>query len=301
MSRAPWARRGAARGSLASMRVSCSRRVNRFIAWSLVAALSLAACTGAGSSTPSPQASPPAASSVPAEVDPVAADVPGYDKPLRLVTLGDGYTDGSGTSSPGRDSWPSQLVDAMRRGGLDVVWLNLAEQSHTSDIVVEEQLGQVASLAPDVVTLQVGVNDIISGDTSFYRQNIELILDELLDILPADRIFAITTPDHTLTDYGLSFGSSREGHAAVEALNGPWPRSRRRAVWRSSTSPRSTTWWPTIPVWSSATDRTARPSSTLAGWRSSAHGSVRSCQPSSRSTACALLRTRPREAGPAVL
>ncbi len=211
---------GAAKGVLGMMRVSCSRRVNRFIAWSLVAALSLAACTGAGSSTPSPQASPPAASSVPAEVDPVAADVPGYDKPLRLVTLGDGYTDGSGTSSPGRDSWPSQLVDAMRRSGLDVVWLNLAEQSHTSDIVVEEQLGQVASLAPDVVTLQVGVNDIISGDTSFYRQNIELILDELLDILPADRIFAITTPDHTLTDYGLSFGSSTEGHAAVEALNG---------------------------------------------------------------------------------
>lgn len=193
--------------------------MKKIIAWSLAALLSLAACTGTGSPTPSPQASQPAASSVPAEVGETTADVPGYGRPLRLVTLGDGYTEGFGTSAPRRDSWPSQLVDAMRRGGLDVLWLNLAEQSHTSDIVVEEQLGQVASLAPDIVTLQVGVNDIISGDVSFYRQNLELILDVLLDVLPPERIFAVTTPDHTLTEYGQSFGSASEGHAAVEALN----------------------------------------------------------------------------------
>ncbi len=195
------------------------QRVRRYIAWSLVAALSLTACTGTGSSTPNPQASSPVAPSAPAEVDAVAAAVPGYGDPIRLVTLGDGYTDGTGTSAPRRDSWPSQLVEAMERGGQRVLWLNLAERSNTSDIVVEEQLGQVAPLAPDVVTLQVGVNDIISGDTSFYRQNLETIFDELLTILPAERIFAITTPDHTLTRFGSSFGSSGEGHAAVERLN----------------------------------------------------------------------------------
>lgn len=107
----------------------------------------------------------------------------------------------------------------MERGGVHVILWNLAEQSHTSGLVVEEQLGQVASLEPDVVTLQVGVNDIFSRDTSFYRHNVETIFDELLTILPAERIFAISTPDHTLTDWGLSFGHSEEGHAAVDELN----------------------------------------------------------------------------------
>jgi hypothetical protein len=193
--------------------------VRRTIAWSLVAALSVAACTGSGSPTPSLQASSPVASSVPVEADAAAAAAAESDEPVRLVTLGDGYTNGTGTSSPRSDSWPSQLAEAMGRGGIQVLWLNLAQQSHTSDLVVEEQLAQVAPLEPDVVTLQVGVNDIISRDTTYYRQNVEAIFDELLTILPPERVFAITTPDHTLTDYGLSFGPSEEGHAAVEALN----------------------------------------------------------------------------------
>ncbi len=193
--------------------------MRRSVAWSLVAALSVAACTGSGSSTAPPQASAPVASSVPVEADAAAADATTPDTAVRLVTLGDGYTDGTGTSSPRSDSWPSQLAEAMARAGVSVLWLNLAQQSHTSDLVVEEQLAQVAPLEPDVVTLQVGVNDIFSRDTSLYRQNVEVIFDELLTILPPERIFAITTPDHTLTDYGLSFGPSDEGHAAVEELN----------------------------------------------------------------------------------
>lgn len=136
------------------------------------------------------------------------------------MTLGDGYTYGTGTSAPLRDSWPSQLVEALKRKEVSLRLWNLAEQSHTSAYVVEEQLGQVASFDPDLVTLQVGVNDIVSGDTGDYRQNVETILDEVLLILPPERIFAITTPDHTLTGWGRSFGGVDEERAAIEALNG---------------------------------------------------------------------------------
>jgi hypothetical protein len=194
-------------------------RVRWSIAWSLAAALSVTACAGAGSPTPPLQVPSPAAQSEPDGADVVAAAAAISEEPVRLVTLGDGYTNGTGTSVPRSDSWPSQLASAMERGGVRVLWLNLAQQSHTSDLVIEEQLAQVAPLQPDVVTLQVGVNDIISRDTSFYRQNVEAIFDELLTILPPERIFAITTPDHTLTDYGLSFGPSEVGHLAVESLN----------------------------------------------------------------------------------
>ncbi len=194
-------------------------RVKRSLAWWLVVALSLAACAGSGPSTASRQAPPAIASSEPAQAISATAAPPAFEEPIRLVTLGDGYTYGTATSAPRRDSWPSQLVEVMERGGVHVILWNLAEQSHTSGLVVEEQLGQVASLEPDVVTLQVGVNDIFSRDTSFYRHNVETIFDELLTILPPQRIFAISMPDHTLTDWGLSFGHSEEGHAAVDELN----------------------------------------------------------------------------------
>ncbi len=182
-------------------------------------ALSVAACTGTGSAAPSPQASQPAASSAPPEAGVAVAVAPAYSEPVRLVTLGDGYTFGTETTAPRRDSWPAQLVEVMKRGGVRVLLWNLAEQSHTSDLVVEEQLGQVASLEPDVVTLQVGVNDIISRDTAFYRENIDTVLDELLTILPPERIFVITTPDHTLTHWGKAFGPREDSLAAVEELN----------------------------------------------------------------------------------
>jgi hypothetical protein len=74
---------------------------------------------------------------------------------------------------------------------------------------------------PDVVTLQVGVNDIIARDISLddYRTNLTAIVDQLLLELAPGRIFLITTPDHTLTMRGADWGSRESGHADVVAAN----------------------------------------------------------------------------------
>ncbi len=151
-----------------------------------------------------------------------SATVAGYGErtePLRLVTLGDAYTRGTETAAPRRDSWPAQLVESLERSDVDLWLWNLAESGHSSDQLLEEQLGQVASLQPDVVTLQVGVNDILAKSTDIYRENVTHILDELLTILPKERIFAITTPDHTLTEWGDAYGPRAYGSAAVAKLN----------------------------------------------------------------------------------
>jgi len=124
--------------------------------------------------------------------------------------------------APKRDSWPAQLVEAMARGDLPLRLVdNLAESGQTSEDVIRTQLGQVESLMPDVVTLQVGVNDIIARDISLddYRANLAMILDELLRTLPPGRIFLITTPDHTLTERGGDYGLREEGHKAVLEAN----------------------------------------------------------------------------------
>ena len=138
---------------------------------------------------------------------------------MRLVTLGDAYTHGTDTAAPRRDSWPAQLAESLDRGGIAVIVRNLAEPGDTSGQLLEEQLGQVESLRPDVVTLQVGVNDIIARETDWYRDNVTVVLDQLLTILPAERILAITTPDHTLTEWGGRYGSEGAGRAAIVELN----------------------------------------------------------------------------------
>ncbi len=194
--------------------------MRRFAVWPLVAALAAGACAADGPAAPSPDASARSATTAVEEpVDGTSASYEERGEPLRIVTLGDAYTRGTDTAAPRRDSWPSQLVESLERSGLSLWLWNLAEPSHTSSQLIEEQLGQVASLEPDVVTLQVGVNDIIAHETDWYHDNVEIILDELLAILGPDRIFAVTTPDHTLTEWGDAFGPREDGSVAVAELN----------------------------------------------------------------------------------
>ena len=97
------------------------------------------------------------------------------------MTLGDAYTAGTDTGAPKRDSWPAQLVQAMERGDVRLRLVdNLADSGQTSQNVLDEQLPQVESLHPDVVTVQVGVNDIVAREFEAYRANVTRILDELL-------------------------------------------------------------------------------------------------------------------------
>lgn len=181
--------------------------------------LSLAACTSSGPTEPSPDPTATTEAAVVGEDTTIAATV---TRTVRLVTLGDAYTHGTETAAPRRDSWPAQLKDALERSGYDVSLWNLAEPSVSSLTLLEEQLGQVESLRPDVVTLQVGANDIIAGDYATqrdYRDNITLAFDELLEIVPSERILAITTPDHTLLQPDQQGSSPGTGRALVEELN----------------------------------------------------------------------------------
>jgi lysophospholipase L1-like esterase len=172
-------------------------------------AVLLAGCLGPGVPSATPRATPFAEPSDP-------------PRPIRYVALGDTFTSGDGLARQA-DRWPTQLVRALRpEVPLDLVD-NLAAQSHGTFDVIDEQLPVLEELAPDFVTLQVGVNDIViaGGLTDEeYRTNLETILDGrdgppsqarsgILDLVDARHVLLVTSPDYTLLP-GQRFGGDPE-------------------------------------------------------------------------------------------
>lgn len=135
---------------------------------------------------------------------------------LRYVALGDSYT--IGTSIVPADTWPQQLVD--RSGGNLVLSGNLATNAFTSEDLILHQLPQLDALRPELVSVLIGVNDVVQGvPESTYADNVAFILDDLLGRLPANRIVAVATPDYTVTPMGAAFGSPARMRAQIERFN----------------------------------------------------------------------------------
>lgn len=168
------------------------------------AVLVLAGCTGSPAPTGSSGTPVPGVSRAPAE-------------PLRYVALGESYTIGEGLSRR-IDRWPNQLVRAVAPDVRLSLVDNLARPSHGTLEVIEVQLPDLETLAPDVVSLLIGVNDVFVNLTDQeYRDNLVVILDGrpsgpgtsavtgILDLVPAERVILVTTPDYTLTPRGPTY------------------------------------------------------------------------------------------------
>ncbi|MGH2401923.1 MAG: SGNH/GDSL hydrolase family protein [Candidatus Limnocylindria bacterium] len=134
---------------------------------------------------------------------------------MRYVALGDSYT--IGTSVTEAERWPNQLVD--RVGGLELVG-NPAVNGSTSVDLIGDQLPQLDALRPELVSVLIGVNDVVQGVAdSHYAGNVAVILEELLRRLPPDRIVCVATPDYTVTPSGDAYGDPALQSDAIVRVN----------------------------------------------------------------------------------
>jgi lysophospholipase L1-like esterase len=132
---------------------------------------------------------------------------------VRYVALGDSYTIGTGISH--REAWPSQLADNLTDLEVELV-ANLAVNGFTADDVAAEQLPELAELEPDLVSLLVGVNDVVRGvPEERYGARVSEILDGLLERLPATRIFVVAVPDYTVSRQGDAYAVPAQQRAAI--------------------------------------------------------------------------------------
>jgi len=138
---------------------------------------------------------------------------------MRYVALGDSYT--IGTSVPADERWPEQLVAAL---GPDAPTLtlvaNLGVNGYTSADLIRDELPALDALKPDVVSVLIGVNDVVQGvPVAAYEANVAAILESLLVRLPAERIIAVAIPDYTVTPAGGDYGDPRQQHDGIVASN----------------------------------------------------------------------------------
>jgi lysophospholipase L1-like esterase len=139
---------------------------------------------------------------------------------VRYVALGDSYTIGTATRSPD-ERWPNQLVRRLAAAGFEVdLVANLGVNGFTSMDVIRSELPRLAELDPGLLTLLVGVNDVVQGvPIETYTANAATILDQSLGLMPPARIVTVSTPDYTVTPQGAAYGDPARQSAAIRQVN----------------------------------------------------------------------------------
>lgn len=136
---------------------------------------------------------------------------------MRYVALGDSYT--IGTSVPADDRFPDQLVRALPEVGLELV-ANLGVNGYTTADLIRDELPELVGLTPELVSLLIGVNDVVQGIPSVtYEANLMEILDVLEARLPVGRIVTVSIPDYTVTPAGADYGDPADQHDGIVAAN----------------------------------------------------------------------------------
>ncbi|MFC4244700.1 SGNH/GDSL hydrolase family protein [Gryllotalpicola reticulitermitis] len=85
----------------------------------------------------------------------------------RYVALGDSFTEGLGDPYPdgGFRGWADRVAEVLAEKTPDFAYANLAVRGKLVRQVVAEQIDQAVALAPDLVTISAGGNDVIRPGT----------------------------------------------------------------------------------------------------------------------------------------
>ena len=137
---------------------------------------------------------------------------------VRYVALGDSYT--IGTSVGAAERFPDQLVSRLA-GRIDLeLAANLGVNGYSTDDLIADELPELPDLAPDFVTLLIGVNDVVRGQSmNTYRSNLDLILGRILAEVPVERVVVEGITDYTLTPAGGAYGGPVQQSAAIAEAN----------------------------------------------------------------------------------
>ncbi len=137
------------------------------------------------------------------------------------LALGDSYTIGTGASHESRN-FPSLLAahvqEATRR---EVEVVNPAVNGFTTIDVLAKELGYITDLKPDLVSVLIGVNDLVQGRRAQqYRESLIEIYNAIAATqLPAGRVAAISIPNWSVVPAARDYGDPARVRSLTEQFN----------------------------------------------------------------------------------
>jgi lysophospholipase L1-like esterase len=140
---------------------------------------------------------------------------------IKYLALGDSYTIGTGASTPAR-SWPSIIAARLaEQTGGTVELTNPAINGFTTLDLIDDELPQVERLKPDLVTILIGVNDLVrERTTAEYRASLVRIYDEVNKQRARDgRVFAVSIPNWSVVPAAREYGDPESIRDLTDTFN----------------------------------------------------------------------------------
>jgi acyl-CoA thioesterase-1 len=140
---------------------------------------------------------------------------------VRYLALGDSYTIGTGASAEARN-YPSILSARLTNvTGRKVDLTNPAVNGFTTLDLIQKELGHVDRLKPQLVSILIGVNDLVQGRTpDQYRSSLAQIYDSVAALrLPAGRVVAISLPDWSVVPAAADYGDPAALRRLTDTFN----------------------------------------------------------------------------------
>ena len=126
---------------------------------------------------------------------------PGGRRTLRYLALGDSYTIGTGASDDAH-AWPSIVAERL---GAELT--NPAVNGYTTLDLIREELPYLARVMPDLVSVLIGVNDLVQGRSpEQYRAS----LGTIYDAVAGRTVMAVSIPTWSYVPAAADFGGKEQ-------------------------------------------------------------------------------------------
>ncbi len=186
---------------------------------------------------------------------------------MRYLALGDSYTICTGASNSSH-SWPSIVANRlMEQTGRKVDVTNPAVDGFTTLDLIDKELGFLRSAKPQLVSILIGVNDLVQGRTpDQYHATLTHIYDAVAALnLPAGRVVGISIPNWSVVPAARDYGDPDRLRRLTEAFNSvaQAEAEKRGFMWVDITS--ASTARPQTPGWISS-DRLHPGDAQYAAW-----------------------------------
>lgn len=151
------------------------------------------------------------------EETPDDGESPAADGEVRYLAIGDSLSQGIGRDSFETDAFPARLAERWRDAGCTVELLNAGISGYTAAQMITDQVPNIESFGPTVITFQSGANDIANGETEdAYRENVATILDAATG--SGATVYVLLQNEWFRAPAGPGYGGTPELREAYDAI-----------------------------------------------------------------------------------